>query len=136
MSSWEMVQPARLRVVEEEELAPRPRLPAYPTRITVRVDERIFFIRTDDVEWIEGSRNYAKIHVGQQVYRIRMSLRELAARLDPDRFRRIHRSIIVNLDHVREVQPWFGGDYVALLRDRRQLRVSRTFAQSLLRPLQ
>lgn len=108
----------------------------YPTRITVRVDERILFVRTEDVEWFEGSRNYVKIHVGAQVYRIRMSLRALEEELDPDRFRRIHRSIIVNLDHVREIQPWFSGDYVALLRDRRQLRVSRTFAQELLRPLQ
>ena len=108
----------------------------YPKRITVRVDERILFVRTEDVEWFEGSRNYVKVHVGAQVYRFRMSLRALEEVLDPDRFRRIHRSIIVNLDHVREVQPWFSGDYVALLRDRRQLRVSRTFAQELLRPLQ
>lgn len=108
----------------------------YPKRITVRVGERILFVRTEDVEWFEGSRNYVKVHVGTQVYRIRMSLRALEEVLDPDHFRRIHRSIIVNLDHVREIQPWFSGDYVALLRDRRQLRVSRTFAQELLRPLQ
>ena len=115
---------------------PAPAVSRYPKRITVRVDERILFVRTEDVEWFEGSRNYVKVHVGAQVYRIRISLRALEEVLDPDRFRRIHRSIIVNLDHVREVQPWFSGDYVALLRDRRQLRVSRTFAQELLRPLQ
>ena len=73
----------------------------FPKRITVRVDERILFVRTEDVEWFEGSRNYVKVHVGTQVYRIRMSLRALEEVLDPDRFRRIHRSIIVNLYHVR-----------------------------------
>ena len=134
MSSIELVE----QDLADEGIArgPAPAVSRYPKRITVRVDERILFVRTEDVEWFEGSRNYVKVHVGAQVYRIRISLRALEEVLDPDRFRRIHRSIIVNLDHVREVQPWFSGDYVALLRDRRQLRVSRTFAQELLRPLQ
>ncbi|HEX8849753.1 MAG TPA: LytTR family DNA-binding domain-containing protein [Gemmatimonadaceae bacterium] len=135
MSSIELVTQDTIGAEVFERVAP-PGVSRYPKRITVRVDERILFVRTEDVEWFEGARNYVRVHVGPQVYRIRMSLRALEEVLDPDRFRRIHRSIIVNLDHVREIQPWFSGDYVALLRDRRQLRVSRTFAQELLRPLQ
>lgn len=135
MSSIELVAQDTVGGEGYERAAP-PGGSRYPKRITVRVDERILFVRTEDVEWFEGARNYVRVHVGAQVYRIRMSLRALEEVLDPDHFRRIHRSIIVNLDHVREIQPWFSGDYVALLRDRRQLRVSRTFAQELLRPLQ
>ena len=116
-----------------------PGLPAprhYPTRIAVRGSDRIVFVRTEDVDWFEAARNYVKLHIGAQELRIRIRLRELAAELDPSRFRQIHRSTIVNIDRVSEVQPWAGGDYVALLRDRQQLRVSRTYARALLRTLQ
>ena len=108
----------------------------YPTRIAVRSSDRVIFVRTDDIDWFEAARNYVKLHVGAQELRIRLRLRELAAELDPSRFRQIHRSTIVNIDRVSEVQPWAGGDYVALLRDRQQLRVSRTYARALLRTLQ
>jgi two-component system, LytTR family, response regulator len=108
----------------------------YPTRIAVRSSDRVVFVRTDDIDWFEAARNYVKLHIGTQELRIRLRLRELAAELDPSRFRQIHRSTIVNIDRVSEVQPWAGGDYVALLRDRQQLRVSRTYARALLRTLQ
>ena len=108
----------------------------YPTRIAVRSSDRVVFVRTDDIDWFEAARNYVKLHVGAQELRIRLRLRELAAELDPSQFRQIHRSTIVNIDRVSEVQPWAGGDYVALLRDRQQLRVSRTYARALLRTLQ
>jgi len=108
----------------------------YPTRIAVRSSDRVVFVRTDDIDWFEAARNYVKLHIGAQELRIRLRLRELAAELDPSRFRQIHRSTIVNIDRVSEVQPWAGGDYVALLRDRQQLRVSRTYARALLRTLQ
>lgn len=108
----------------------------YPTRIAVRSSDRVVFVRTDDIDWFEAARNYVKLHIGAQELRIRLRLRELAVELDPSRFRQIHRSTIVNIDRVSEVQPWAGGDYVALLRDRQQLRVSRTYARALLRTLQ
>ena len=108
----------------------------YATRIAVRSSDRVVFVRTEDIDWFEASRNYVKLHIGAQELRVRLRLRELAAQLDPVRFRQIHRSTIVNIDRVSEVQPWAGGDYVALLRDRQQLRVSRTYARSLLRTLQ
>jgi two-component system LytT family response regulator len=69
-------------------------------------------------------------------YRLRVSLRELEQRVDPCHFRRIHRSTLVNIDRIKEVQPWFGGDYVVLLRDGTQLRASRTYSAELLEPLQ
>jgi two-component system, LytTR family, response regulator len=108
---------------------------AYASRFTVRENDRIRFIPADSVDWIEAADNYAVLHVGEQSHRLRVALQTLAAELDPKRFFQIHRSAIVNLERVREIQPWFGGDYVAILHNGKQLRVSRTRAPLLLRPL-
>lgn len=107
----------------------------WATRIMVREGDRIRFERVNDIDYVEASNNDVVIHAGSREARIRSTLKGLASRLDPSRFIRIHRSTLVNLDRVREVQPWFGGDYVAILEDGRQLRVSRTYRDALLRPL-
>jgi two-component system LytT family response regulator len=108
--------------------------PAYATRLMVRTRDRIHFVRTEDIDWIEGKGNYVRVHAGDESNLLRTSLTALLDELDPTGFVRIHRSIIVNLDRIREVQPWVGGDYVAILRDGRQLKVSRTYRDQLLRP--
>ncbi|HEX8696938.1 MAG TPA: LytTR family DNA-binding domain-containing protein [Longimicrobium sp.] len=105
------------------------------TRLMVQVKDRIRFVRADEVDWFEAAGNYVRIHTGGQAHLIRATLAGLAGQLDPARFVRIHRSTVVNVDRIREVQPWFGGDYIAILEDGRQLRVSRSFRDSLLRPL-
>lgn len=105
-------------------------------RLAIRVGERIVFVRTSDIDFFESARNYVKVHVAGVQYRLRVSLRELEQRVDPGHFRRIHRSTMVNVDRIKEVQPWFGGDYVVLLRDGTQLRASRTYSAELLEPLQ
>jgi two-component system LytT family response regulator len=64
-----------------------------------------------------------------------MPLRTLLPQLDPARFRRIHRSTIVNLDAIREIQPWFAGDCVVVLKDGQQLRMSRTYRDQVMQPL-
>ncbi|HEX6053022.1 MAG TPA: LytTR family DNA-binding domain-containing protein [Gemmatimonadaceae bacterium] len=108
----------------------------YLTRFGVRHEDRTRFIPAAAVDWIEAENNYVRLHVGSAEHRLRTAISVLARALDPRQFAQIHRSTIVNLDRVREVQPWFGGDYVAILHDGRQLRVSRTFAPKVLRPLQ
>ena len=110
--------------------------PAGLTRFVVRDGDRAVLVRVQDVDWFEAHGNYVRLHVRAAVHRVRVTLGTLAAQVDPRQFARIHKSTVVNLDRVREVQPWFGGDYVAILHDGRQLRVSRTYAQALLRPLQ
>jgi len=122
---------------EEEEPLPQPAAaPAERlTRFAVREDDRIRFVRAEDVDWIESAGNYVRLHVGERRHRVRGTMGAVLERLDPRRFVRIHRSAAVNLDRVREVQPWFGGDYVAILHSGRQLRVSRTYAPALVRPL-
>ena len=109
---------------------------AYLTRITVRNDERAYFIRAVDIDWFEAFGNRVKIHVKGDEHQIRGSLRELVDQLDPVRFRRVHKSTIVNIERIKEVQPWFGGDYVAILHDGQKLKVSRTYAPELLQRLQ
>lgn len=101
-------------------------------RLTVRSGDRIRFVRLRDVDWIEAARNYVRLHVGSQQHVVRLSLQALVRRLDPAQFVRIHRSAVVNLDRVREVQSWVGGEYVAVLADGQQLRVSRGFRDALL----
>lgn len=105
----------------------------YATRFTVRADDRVRFVRTRDVDWFEADGNYVVLHVGEEVHRMRTTLIGVEAQLDPASFVRVHRSAIVNLDAIREVQPWFGGDHVAVMRTGDQVRVSRTYRDSLLR---
>ena len=106
------------------------------SRFMIREGERAIPLKVSEVDWIEADGNYVNLHTARDAYRLRVTLRTLAERLDPAHFARVHRSAIVNLDRVKEVQPWFGGDYVAILLSGKQVRVSRTHAQRVLRPLQ
>jgi two-component system LytT family response regulator len=108
--------------------------PSYIGRFAVRSDGRVRFVAAADVDWIEADGNYMVLHVGETRHRLRASLAGLTEGLDPKQFVRIHRSVIVNVDRIREVQPWFGGDYIAILRTGAKLRVSRLRAPQLLRP--
>jgi two-component system LytT family response regulator len=92
-------------------------------------------VRVDDVDWFEAEGNYVRLHVGKVTHLIRSTLRAMGDQLDPAVFIRIHRSTLVNVNRIREIQPWFGGDYIALLHDGRQLRVSRSHREQLLRPV-
>jgi two-component system LytT family response regulator len=106
----------------------------YISRLTVRSDDRIRYVTCSDVEYFQADGNYIAIHAKGEAHRIRMAIGSLVDQLDPAMFVRIHRSTIVNLDRVREVQPWFGGDYIAIMQSGVKLRVSRARASSLLKP--
>lgn len=107
--------------------------PRYAVRIMTFQGDRIRFVATTEVDWFEAARNYVRLHVGPATHLVRTPLTALLEQLDPRRFVRVHRSIVVNVDRIREVQPWFGGDYLAILRDGQQLKVSRTYRENLLR---
>jgi two-component system LytT family response regulator len=107
----------------------------YIARFAVREDGRVRFVPATDVDWIEADGNYMVLHVGDVRHRVRASLRDVIGELDPKRFARIHRSVIVNIDRIRELQPWFGGDYIAILRTGAKLKVSRRRVAQLLRPM-
>ncbi len=110
------------------------RLAARPVteRLLVEADGRSFFVRASDVEWIEAAKNYVRLHVGDATHVLRSTLGALEERLDPERFRRISRSTLVNLDRVREVQPWFHGDAVVILESGTRLGLSRRYRTNLL----
>jgi two-component system LytT family response regulator len=108
---------------------------AYVTRFTVRRDGRVSFVPAAAVEWIGADGNYVVLHAGEAAHRMRGSLRDVGARLDPRIFVRVHRTAIVNVERIRELQPWFGGDYVAILRSGAKLKVSRRRVSQLLKPM-
>jgi len=98
----------------------------------VRIGNRTLFIRADTVEWIGADGDYAVLHVGARTYMVRESLHQLAMRLDPARFVRVHRSSIVRLDQVAEFQPLTNRDALLRLRDGTPVRASRTYIDHLL----
>jgi len=113
-------------------VADEPSARRHPERLLVVDDGRSFFVRTADVDWIEAARNYVRLHVGDRTHTVRTTLAALEARLDEARFRRISRSALVNLDRVREVQPWFHGDAIVILESGAHVTLSRRYRANLL----
>ncbi len=103
--------------------SPQPHL----SRLLVRERGRAFFVRVEEVDWLEAHGNYVRVHVGRVSHRLRASIGALEPRLDPRQFRRINRSQIVALDRVRELQPWFHGDGLVILTSGARLRLSRRY---------
>lgn len=97
-----------------------------PERLVFKCDGRVVFVRFEEVDYVESEGNYAKIHAGTAVHLVRETLSALEQQLAPDRFLRISRSVIVNLDRVKEVQPLFYGDHVVILRNGTQLTLTRS----------
>jgi two-component system LytT family response regulator len=96
-------------------------------RLVVKSRGRIFFLRTGEIDWIEAAGNYVRVHAGKEAHLVRETLGALEEKLDHGRFARIHRSTIVNLDSVKELQPSFHGEYVVRLRDGTELVLSRGY---------
>jgi len=99
----------------------------YASRVLVKHDGRMFFVKVGDIDWVEADRNYVKLHVGNSAHTIRERISRIEETLDPRMFARIHRSTIVNLNRVREMQQWFSGDYVVILDNGAKLRLSRHY---------
>jgi two-component system LytT family response regulator len=99
----------------------------YASRVLVKHDGRMFFVKVGDIDWVEADRNYVKLHVGSTAHTIRERISHIEETLDPRMFARIHRSTIVNLNRVREMQQWFSGDYVVILDNGAKLRLSRHY---------
>lgn len=110
------------RETERESASPE----EYLTRLMIKVSNRVVLLKVDEIDFIEADGNYAKLHVGSKSHLLREKMNDLEGRLDPAKFVRIHRSIIVNLDRIKELHPHFNGDYIVVLENGRQLRLSRT----------
>lgn len=105
--------------------------PDYTTRVAVRNKNRIVFLNVEEIDWIEAADYYVRLHTGGTTHLLRESMAQLEKCLDPKRFARIHRSTIVNLDRVRELQPWFKGQHLVILEDGTRLTLSRSRRQRL-----
>lgn len=103
----------------------------YADRLLVREDESIRFINVNDIRFIESERNYVRIHTDVSEFLVRRRIGVLESQLDPSRFRRIHRSTIVNLDSVDRLVPWFSGGYLVHLQSGEELKLSRGYANKL-----
>jgi two-component system LytT family response regulator len=97
----------------------------YAQRLPVSSGGRVLFVSVSDIDWIQAEGNYARLHVARRVYDLRETLQVLAEKLDPREFIRIHRSTIVNVRRIREVQPWFQGSHIVVLHSGEELRMSR-----------
>jgi two-component system LytT family response regulator len=95
-------------------------------RFLVRARGKVVAVRSEDIDWIEAADYYATLHVGGATHLVRQTMADLEARLDAQRFVRVHRGAIVNIDRVREVHPLFRGDCTLVLSDGTQVRLSRT----------
>lgn len=107
--------------------------PAQLRRLVIRTGGRVVFLDLDEVDWIEAAANYVKLHVGKESFLLREGIGHISAKLDPERFVRIHRSSIVNVSRIRELQPCDSGEYIAVLRDGKELSCSRGCRPQLLK---
>ena len=143
---YETVGRAKAQIQSGRSSAPREQLAALleqlsaraqqMERLAVKVNGRIIFLNIGDIDWIEAVDDYARIHAARQVHLVRDTLTRLESRLPAAKFLRIHRSTIVNLDRIKEVQTWFQGDYVLILTDGTRLTSGRSYRQKLQRFLQ
>jgi Response regulator of the LytR/AlgR family len=99
-------------------------------RFTVRTRDRIYFVDTDDVQWIESEGDYVALHDGDNTHLVRKTMKELEQQLDPNRFLRVHRSYIVNADYIEELRPLDHGTYQLRMASGTPLKTSRGYSDN------
>jgi len=102
----------------------------YAEPVLVKADGRVRFVAVEDLDWVEAADNYVRLHARGQQHLVRETIRSFEARLDPARFARIHRSAIINLSRIRELQPTFNGEYTVFLTSGAKLTLSRTYGDA------
>ena len=103
----------------------------YLSRLAVRSAGKTILMSVDELDWIGGAENYVELHAGRASHLLHVRMSVLEASLDPASFLRVHRSIIVNLSRIRDLQPAEHGDYLITLRDGTQLKSGRTYSERL-----
>ena len=105
--------------------------PQHLDRLVIKAGGRITFLSTDEITWIEADDKYVHLHTAKISPMVRQTLSAMETQLDPRKFRRIHRSVIVNVERIRELQPLFSGEYSILLEDGTKLTLSRNYKDKL-----
>jgi two-component system LytT family response regulator len=109
--------------------------PRYLERLLVKQNGRIVFVKLADVEWIKADDKYIHLHCGRQRYMIRQALHAIRSQLDPDRFVQVNRSIVVNVDQIKELHPMFNGDHEVQMAGGVKFSLSRSHKNELFRVL-
>jgi two-component system LytT family response regulator len=125
------IDPAQLQPLLEELVAELRTYRRRNARVAVRTEGKLVFLRAKEIDWVEASGNYVRLHVGGESFLYRESMKNMEARLDTELFVRIHRSAIVNVERIRELHPHFHGEYVVILQDGTRLMASRVFSDRL-----
>jgi two-component system LytT family response regulator len=94
-------------------------------RLAIKSAGRIVFVKIEEIDWIEAAGNYVKLHVGEEMHLHRETMSGMESKLSPDQFLRIHRSTIVNIDRIKEIQPYFNGEHIVILDEKTKLTMSR-----------
>jgi two-component system LytT family response regulator len=100
-------------------------------RVVIKFGGRIYFLKTEEIDWVEASGDYLSLHTGSQTHLIRETMGNFHAKLDAKKFLRIHRSTIVNIERIKDIQPLFKGEYVVTLTSGRRLKASRGYRYEL-----
>jgi two-component system, LytTR family, response regulator len=100
-------------------------------RLVVKSQGRVFFLKTDEIDWIEAQGKHVSIHIGKETHLVREAMNNLETELDPKKFARIHKSTIVNIDRIKQLQPLVHGDFRVILRDATVLTISRRYRQKI-----
>ncbi|HEX8815264.1 MAG TPA: LytTR family DNA-binding domain-containing protein [Terriglobales bacterium] len=113
------------------ETAAPPDLQRESNRLVIKSAGKIVFLDLGEVDWIEAAANYVRFHVGGESYAFRAGIADISGRLNHTKFIRIHRSAIVNVDKIKELQPCNTGEYMAILKNGKELPCSRTYRETL-----
>jgi len=106
-----------------------------PDRLAIKSGGKVVFVRIEEVDWIEAADNYVNLHVGNDSHLHRQTMAALEGKLPADKFLRISRSTIVNIEQIKELQPLFHGEYAVILRNGTRLTLSRSHREKLNRLL-
>ena len=100
-------------------------------RLVVRTRGKVSFLKPSEIDWVEADGKHVRLHVGRDTHVVRQQLQRLERRLAAHGFVRVHRSAIVNVDRIRELEPWFHGEYVVILKDGTRLTSSAAHSEAL-----
>lgn len=103
----------------------------YRDRLVIKTSGRVVLLEVADIDWIDAAGNYVRLNTGSESHLLRETMNRLEGRLDPNRFLRIHRSTIVNVERIKELQQQFHGDYLVMLKGGQRLTLSRSYRDRL-----
>jgi two-component system LytT family response regulator len=102
-----------------------------PDRFVIKTGGRITFVDAEAVNWVEAAGDYVRLHTDEKVHLLRETMSGMEDRLDADRFLRIHRSTIINTERLKELHPYGNSEYIVVLHDGTELKLSRTYRDAL-----